>query len=161
EQGFGETIQFVRYVPLLAARGAKVILEVQPELKMLLSELQGAEQVIGKGEALPPFDLHCPLLSLPLAFGTRVETIPAATPYLSASEERVAHWEGRLPKSPLPRIGVVWGGNPRFVRDRARSPGLAPVAPLFSTPGFQFISIQKDLRAGDEAILRSHPQVIH
>jgi tetratricopeptide (TPR) repeat protein len=161
EQGFGDTIQFVRYVPLVAALGAKVILEVQPELKMLLSNVKGADKVIGKGEALPPFDCYCPLASLPLAFKTRLETIPAATPYLFAAEERVAFWRSQLPKSDLPRIGVAWGGNPEFIDDKPRSIGLAPLVSLLSTPGFQFVSIQKDLRAGDEQILRDHPQVLH
>jgi len=161
EQGFGDTIQFARYVPLVAALGAEVILEVQPQLKMLLAGLEGAARVIGKGEQLPPFDWHCPLLSLPLVFKTRLETIPAKTPYVSAHEERVALWAARLPKSDIPRIGVVWGGNLEFDGDKTRSIGLAPLAPLLSTPGFQFISIQKDLRADDEQILRNHPQVIH
>jgi len=161
EQGFGDTIQFVRYVPMVAALGAKVILEVQPQLKLLLSGVQGVNKIIGKGEELPPFDCHCPLLSLPLALKIRLKTIPAVTPYLPAAEERMAAWTSRLPKSDRPRIGVVWAGNPEFVNDRMRSIGLAPLAPLFSLPGFQFVSIQKDLRAGDQEILRNHPDVIH
>jgi len=161
EQGFGDTIQFVRYVPLVAALGAKVILEVQPQLKTLVSNVKGVDKVIGKGEALPPFDHYCPLASLPLAFKTRLETIPAATPYLFAPEERVAFWRSQLPKSDLPRIGVVWGGNPEFIDDKPRSIGLVPLVPLLSAPGFQFISIQKDLRPGDSEILQNHRQVIH
>ena len=83
----------MRYVPLVAALGAKVIVEVQPELKMLLSAYRGRRRVIGNGEELPPFDWHCPLLSLPLAFKTRLETrFRQQTPYLSATEERVAAW---------------------------------------------------------------------
>ena len=161
EQGFGDTIQFARYVPLVASMGAKVIVEVQPELKMLLAQVKGADAVIGKGEELPSFDLHCPLLSLPLAFKTRLETIPANTPYLLASEERVAIWANQLPKSQMPQIGFVWGGNPDFANDRTRSIGLAPLVPLLSVPRIQFVSIQKDLRAGDQEILRHHPQLIH
>jgi tetratricopeptide (TPR) repeat protein len=161
EQGFGDTIQFARYVPMVAARGAKVIVEVQPELKTVVSRVKGADQVIGKGEELPAFDCHCPLLSLPLAFKTQLETIPANTPYLSAAKERVALWSSRLPKSDLPRVGVAWGGNLEFVDDKTRSIGLAPLAPLLSTPGFQFVSIQKDLRAGDEQFLQNNPQVLH
>jgi tetratricopeptide (TPR) repeat protein len=161
EQGFGDTIQFVRYVPRLAALGAKVILEVQPALKTLLSSVKGADKVIGKGEELPRFDYHCPILSLPLAFNTRLETIPAATPYLFAPEERLAFWTSQLPKSDMPRIGVAWGGNPEFIDDKSRSIGLAPLMPLLSTPGFQFVSIQKDLRAGDQEILHNHPHVLH
>jgi hypothetical protein len=130
-------------------------------LKMLLSGLEGAAKVIGKGEQLPPFDLHCPLLSLPLALKTRLETIPAKPSYVAASADRIAGWVGQLPNSGLPRIGVVWGGNPEFEGDKTRSIGLAPLTPLLSTPGFQFISIQKDLRPGDAEILQKIPQVIH
>ena len=161
EQGFGDTIQFARYVALVAALGAKVIVEVQPQLKMLLSGLEGATKVIGRGEELPPFDFHCPLLSLPLAFKTRPETIPAKTPYVAASADRVAAWASQLPNSGMPRIGVVWGGNPEFEGDKTRSIGLAPLVPLLSTSGFQFVSIQKDLLPGDLEILRDHPQVTH
>src|SRR6185437_14926799 len=91
EQGFGDTIQFIRYAPLLAGQGANVICEVQPELTALLSQLDDIS-VIAKGETLPAFDLHCPLLSLPLAFGTRLETVPANVPYLAPKADRVAHW---------------------------------------------------------------------
>jgi ADP-heptose:LPS heptosyltransferase len=128
---------------------------------VLLSRVEGVSEVVGKGEALPPFDFHCPLLSLPLAFKTRLQTIPAHTPYLSAPQERVALWARQLPKSDMPRIGVVWGGNPEFTHDKTRSIGLAPLAQLLCTPGFQFVSIQKDLRAGDAEMLQQHPQVMH
>jgi hypothetical protein len=138
-----------------------VILEVQPELKTLLQSVKGADKVIGKGEALPPFDWHCPLLSLPLAFKTRLETIPAVTPYLSAPQEHMALWRNQLRKSDMPRIGVAWAGNPEVVDDSTRSIGLAPLVPLLSTPGFQFVSIQKDLRPLDREILRDHPHVLH
>ena len=111
EQGFGDTIQFVRYVPLVAARGARVVLDVQPALKRLLAGIEGAAVLTATGEDLPPFDLHCPLPSLPLAFKTRLETIPAATPYIVASPERIAAWNERLPKSQMPLIGIGWAGN--------------------------------------------------
>lgn len=161
EQGFGDTVQFVRYTPLIAALGAKVILEVQPALKTLLAGFDGAANIIGRGEELPPFDLHCSLLSLPLAFNTRLETIPATTPYLFASDERVNTWNGRLPKSQVPRVGISWAGNPDFLLDKSRSIGLSRLVPLLSVPGIQFVSIQKDLRAGDEELLRQHPRVVH
>jgi tetratricopeptide (TPR) repeat protein len=160
EQGFGETIQFVRYVPLLTARGAKVILRVQPELKNLLAG-DDAVTVISTNEDLPPFDLHSPLMSLPLAFKTRLDTIPAKTPYLFATQERLNAWRERLPQSSLPRVAIGWAGNPNFPGDRSRSPGLPPLLPLLSVPGVQFISLQKDLRAGDEELLHQCPQVIH
>ena len=159
EQGFGDAIQFVRYVPLVAAFGAKVVLQVHPALKNLLAGMSDA--IVGFNEELPAFDLHCPLMSLPLAFNTRIETIPAITPYLFAAKERTQAWSERLPKSDMPRIGVGWAGNPNFEADKSRSIGLTPLLPLFSVPGIQFISLQKDLRSGDEELLRQHPQVIH
>jgi tetratricopeptide (TPR) repeat protein len=161
EQGFGDTIHFVRYVPQVAALGATVIVEVQPELKTLIERIESASCVLGRGEGLPTFDLHCPLLSLPLAFKSRLETIPAKVPYLSAEPERVSAWAGQLPKAGKPHIGVAWAGNPQFQADKTRSIGLANLAALFSLPGLQFVSIQKDLRAGDEEILREHPDVLH
>src|SRR5580704_9409282 len=83
EQGFGDTIQFVRYASLVAARGAKIILEVQAELVRLLSGMPGVETVVARGMPLPPFNVHCPLLSLPLAFATDLTTIPADVPYIA------------------------------------------------------------------------------
>jgi tetratricopeptide (TPR) repeat protein len=161
EQGLGDTIQFVRYVPLVAALGAKVVLEVQQPLKALLSPFDGACFVIARGETQPPFDLHCPLASLPLAMKTRLETIPARTPYLSASQEHLAAWNERLPTTGRLRIGLAWAGNPAFPADRTRSIGLQRLTPLLSVPGFEFISLQKQLRPGDENILREHPELTH
>jgi tetratricopeptide (TPR) repeat protein len=160
EQGFGDAIQFVRYVPLVAARAGRVILEVQPQLKSLLARIDGASLVIGRGETPPDFDCHCPLASLPLAFGTRLETIPPAVPYLSAAEERAAKWQARLTGSG-PRIGIAWAGNPGFRGDATRSIGLARLAPLLATPGVAFFGLQKDLRAGDRDFLQSQPALVH
>jgi tetratricopeptide (TPR) repeat protein len=161
EQGFGDTIQFVRYVPLVAAGGAVVILEVPLPLKALLSELAGAARVVGRGEELPAFDCHCPLLSLPLAFNTRLETIPAPVPYLTATRDRVEKWRQRLPGTRLRRVGIAWAGNANFKGDQSRSIGLPRLSPLLSVPGCQLVGLQKDLRDGDRDILRSHPQLIH
>jgi tetratricopeptide (TPR) repeat protein len=161
EQGFGDAIQFVRYVPLVAAKGARVVLEVPPPLKALLSELAGAALVVGRGEELPAFDCHCPLLSLPLAFKTRLETIPATVPYLSAAQDRVLNWKSRLPQAGLRRVGIAWAGNSNFKGDQTRSIGLARLAPLLAVAGAQLVSLQKDLRDGDRDILRSNPQIIH
>src|ERR1700692_272296 len=110
EQGFGDTLQFVRYAPLFAGRGANVILEVQPELARLLSPLPGVAAVIARGKPLPRFDCHCPLLSLPLAFGTQLATIPAQIPYVAPTEQDVALWRERLPRR-RPLIGLVWSGE--------------------------------------------------
>ena len=160
EQGFGDAIQFVRYAPLVAAKGASVVLEVPPPLTALCASLAGVSSVVGRGEPLPAFDCHCPLLSLPLAFGTRLETIPATVAYLSAAPERVVKWQRRLPATGLRRVGVAWAGNPNFKGDQSRSIGLARFSPLLSLAGIEFVSLQKDLRAEDRDILRDNPHVV-
>lgn len=160
EQGFGDTIQFIRYAPLLAGRGANVICEVQPELQPLLSQLAGVT-VIAAGAALPPFDLHCPLLSLPLAFGTMPETIPATVPYLAASAERLSHWRGRLSGQGR-RAGFVWSGSASHNNDGNRSIALARLAPLFEKkPPLQCLSLQRELRDADNEILQGLPHLVH
>jgi tetratricopeptide (TPR) repeat protein len=159
EQGLGDTIQLVRYVPLLAAQGARVIVEVQPALKSLLADFAGAAQVIAFGESLPPFDLYCPMLSLPAAFGTDLDTVPAKIPYLAADEERIAEWRGRLPAQPGLRVGLVWSGNPTHQNDRHRSIPLAQLACLLDVPETNFVSLQKDVREEDAAVLADAPRV--
>ena len=113
EQGFGDTLQFCRYVPLVADLGARVVLEVPTELHELMRTLPCTVQLVSHGSPLPAFDLHCPLLSLPLAFGTRLETIPARVPYLSAPENKRGIWRDRLGRREKLRIGLVWAGHPR------------------------------------------------
>ncbi len=159
EQGFGDTIQFIRYAPLLARRGAHVVCEVQPELQPLLSQLAGVE-VIACGEPLPAFDLHCPLLSLPLAFGTQPATIPADVPYLAASAERCEYWRERLPAG-RPCAGFVWSGSPSHKNDNSRSIPLARLAAWFATPPLQCISLQSELRDADREVLQGLPNLIH
>jgi tetratricopeptide (TPR) repeat protein len=154
EQGLGDTLQFARYAPLLAARGARVVLEVQPPLRELLRTLPGEVEVIARGDALPPMDLHCPLLSLPLAFGTRLGSIPAPVGYLKADPARVAQWQARLGPAVGPRIGLVWSGNPEHNNDRNRSLPLAALGPLFR-PGLEFVSLQPAIRASDQPALQS------
>jgi tetratricopeptide (TPR) repeat protein len=154
EQGFGDTLQFSRYVPLVAARGARVILEVQRPLQDLMRTLAGAAQVVSQGEPPPAFDLHCPLLSLPLALRTRLDTIPARTPYLAAPEAKVRAWRDRLAGHAKPRIGLVWAGNPRKELpnchrvDALRSMEFAQLAPLLEVSDCEFYSLQK----GDDAV---------
>jgi tetratricopeptide (TPR) repeat protein len=161
EQGFGDAIQFVRYVPLVAAQGATVVLEVPPPLAALFARVAGAALVVGRGDALPAFDCHCPLASLPLAFKTRLETIPASVPYLSPAPDRVTKWRQRLPQAGQRRVGIAWAGNANFKGDQSRSIGLARFSPLLSVPGIELVGLQKDLRDGDRDILRNHPQVVH
>lgn len=161
EGGYGDTIQFVRYVPLVAALGAKVFVQVRPALKSLLAQVDGADKVFATDEQLPAFDFRCPLMSLPGVFRTNLDTIPAQIPYLSASEERIAAWRARLPERRKPRVGVAWAGNPKFLQDRTRSIGLGRMVPLFAESGIDFFSLQKELRPGDLEILQAHPEVTH
>jgi tetratricopeptide (TPR) repeat protein len=162
EQGLGDTIQFARYVPLVAAQGAKVVLEVQPELKTLLAQLDGVAAVVARGEALPPFDLHCPLGSLPLAMKTELATVPAPIPYLSADEGYLKKWSARLDDLPRPRIAIAWAGNPAHENDRNRSIPFGALAALFASPfAPSFISIQRELRDADRAQLAAAPWVRH
>ncbi|WP_295990178.1 tetratricopeptide repeat-containing glycosyltransferase family protein [Rugamonas sp.] len=150
EQGLGDTLQFCRYVPLLAARGARVILRVQPALVTLLATLAGAHQVLADDAPLPPCDLQCPLMSLPLAFATRLSTIPADTPYLRADARLAAAWGARLGSDTTskPRIGIAWAGSAGHANDRQRSMALIELRRIV-TPAADFISLQKDARAVD------------
>jgi tetratricopeptide (TPR) repeat protein len=159
EQGFGDTIQFIRYAPLLASRGAKVVCEVQGELRSLLSQFDDID-VIAEGEPLPRFDLHCPLLSLPHAFGTKPETIPAAVPYFAAPTERVADWRARLPQGG-PRAGFVWSGSPSHKNDINRSIPLSRLAALFEDSPLHCFSLQSELRDTDREALRDLPNLVH
>ncbi|MBK3732447.1 tetratricopeptide repeat protein [Azospirillum brasilense] len=143
EQGLGDTLQFVRYVPLVAARGARVILEVQPPLMSVLSGLPGVERLIARGDPLPDFDLECPLMSLPRAFGTALDTVPAAVPYLRPDQQRAAAWGERLAEGRGLRVGLVWAGNPRFPGDALRSPRLAGLRPVLDVPDVRFFGLQK------------------
>jgi hypothetical protein len=154
EQGLGDTIQFARYVGLVAERGARIILEVQPELVTLLQDLTGVSAVLPLGAALPRFDCHCPLPSLPLAFGTALATIPATVPYLAAPAGPAS--------VPLPegfRVGLTWAGNAQHLNDRNRSIPLARLAPLFDLDGIGFVALQKGLREGEAALLGRLPKV--
>lgn len=151
EQGNGDSLQFCRYVPLAAARGWRVILEVQEPLVRLLRGLPGAERIIAQGDELPPFDVSCPMLSLPLVLGTTLDSIPAASsPYLHADSGDVARWERRLAAETHPRVGLVWAGRQRSQQphaaaiDRRRSLMPELLSPLFDLNGIRFFSLQKD-----------------
>jgi tetratricopeptide (TPR) repeat protein len=152
EQGHGDTLQFCRYVAPLAAQGARIILEVQAPLAPLLARLEGVSQLIVRGTALPSFDYHCPLLSLPLACHTELRTIPSGKRYLSAEPERIDRWRGRLGLRAQPRIGLAWSGSTTHNNDRQRSIALAQWLPHLPA-GFQYVSLQKELRAPDAEAL--------
>ncbi|HLJ65162.1 MAG TPA: glycosyltransferase family 9 protein, partial [Stellaceae bacterium] len=142
EQGAGDTLQFARYVPMVAARGGRVVLLVQPELRRLFASLPGVEELVTGGPMIRAM-VQCSLASLPHRFGTTLETIPASSSYLAADAALTAQWRERLKSFPGPKIGLVWAGNPEHRRDRDRSiaPGFLP--PLLALPGFTFFSLQK------------------
>jgi len=160
EQGLGDAIQFARYVPMVARAGARVFLEARRPLKALLSGMDGVERFIARGEPLPESDYHCPLMSLPMAFRTGLATVPAAVPYLAASPAQLAKWGRRLGPPQFPRVAIAWAGSGRHKNDRIRSIALPRLAPLLARQDVEIVSIQKDLREGDGAVLGQYPRVI-
>jgi tetratricopeptide (TPR) repeat protein len=150
EQGFGDTLQFCRYAPMVAQCGGHVLLEVQAPLARLLANLPGVGQIIARGERRPAFDLHCPLLSLPNAFRTTLETVPARLPYLYADRAQTARWQASLSGNGGLRVGLVWAGAPHLddpeamLLDQRRSLPPNALAVLAHLPGAHFVSLQKD-----------------
>lgn len=159
EQGLGDTLQFCRYIPLLAARGARVFLQVPAALLPLMHTLTGITALFDQDSDLPLTDFHCPILSLPGVFGTHADTIPAALPYLGADPEKLAHWQARLPLSDARRIGLVCAGNAGFSNDRERSIALKMFLPLMHADT-QWYFIQPGCSAEDAEYLHSHPQIV-
>lgn len=158
EQGLGDTIQFCRYAALVAALGATVVLEVQRPLVDLLSSLQGIGRVVARGEALPAFDYHCPLLSLPLVFGTNLQSIPAHASYLKADPQHLAKWESRLGPRTARRIGFVWAGRATNSNDFRRSIPLKSMMRLMRG-AHQNVSLQLDMRPGDRELLAGREDI--
>jgi tetratricopeptide (TPR) repeat protein len=161
DQGLGDTIQFVRYAAALAARGATVHIEVQKELKTLLQGVAGATSVLAQDEPLPHFDQHCPLLSAPFAEDTRLETIPAAVPYLAAPAERVDRWRPHFPPQSRLRVGVVWRGNPKHHNDANRSVAFDTFRAIFDTESCEFVCLQVGLNPTESALISAHPQCVN
>lgn len=161
EQGLGDTIQFSRYARKVAEKGAKVVLEVQPQIATLLSSESVVHQVLRQGEPLPAFDYHCPLLSLPLAFRTVLDTVPAQVPYLKVSATAALAWRKKLTVKGTRLVGLCWRGNPRYTSDSARSLKLEELRPLLACPGMRFVSLQKDLSEEESAIVAKCENFIH
>jgi tetratricopeptide (TPR) repeat protein len=143
EQGFGDTLQFARYVPAVAERGGRVVLEVPAPLIRLARMVAGASEVVAAGDSLPAFDCHCPLLSLPRVFKTNLATIPNAVPYLRVPAEASAGWAERIPTTPGPRVGIVWTGTAVGAID------LRLLQPLWQVDGVSWFSLQVGERSGD------------
>jgi len=158
EQGLGDAIQMGRYVAAMAERGIDVVLEVQPALHGLLSQLPA--RVVAMGEALPNFDLHCPILSLPLAFGTTLDSIPAQATHLRAPPVHARRWRERLGGSDRLRIGIAWSGSTTLRNDRNRSIALSRLAPL-RDPRWTLVSLQKEVRDADMEALGTGEPIVH
>ena len=150
EQGLGDTLQFCRYAPRVKALGAEVWLRAPDPLAPLLCTLAGVDRLVPYDDRPTDFDYQTPLMSLPLAFATTLDSVPADTPYLSANPARVAKWRAILGPAKNMRVGLAWSGNARLKADAQRSAPLAALAGLF-VPGVKFVSVQKDLRPGDAA----------
>ena len=148
EQGLGDNLQFIRFAPLLAARGATVWVRAPAPLKLLFASCPGVARVFGEYDDIPLPDLVCPLLSIPTALGTDLAGIPAAVPYLQASSERIAHWRGKLGPQTGLRVGLVWAGNPSKESrggadmDRMRSLHVEQLRPILAVPDVEFHSLQ-------------------
>ncbi|MGA2443739.1 MAG: tetratricopeptide repeat-containing glycosyltransferase family protein [Tepidisphaeraceae bacterium] len=150
EQGHGDALQFIRYLPLVAERGGKIVIECYAELQRLFQTNTGRCQIVVRGQPLPVFDFHCPLLSLPRVFGTSLANIPKDVPYLHADAEDAGRWQQRLADhSPLVKVGLGWAGRPTHTNDRNRSMKLARLAPLGQAPGARFFSLQKGAAAAE------------
>jgi ADP-heptose:LPS heptosyltransferase len=123
--------------------------------------LPGAARIVSKGDPLPDFDMHCPMLGLPLAFGTGLATIPRETPYLFASAQAVANWNARLPPKTRPRIGMAWSGRPEHNNDQNRSIDLASFLSPLEGIDATFVSLQREVRAADAVVLQERGDLIH
>ena len=156
EQGHGDIIQFARYAPLLARLGARVTLQVYVKLKVLMQTLHGVDTVITPDETEPLVDIVTPLLSLPLAFGTDIVSIPADVPYLRAPPDRLAKWQSRLGPRTRPRVGIVWWGSQHIPK---RSMPIERMQPVLRRGGIEFHALQKEIHELDCAWLAAHPWV--
>ncbi|WP_316185375.1 tetratricopeptide repeat protein [Bradyrhizobium sp. SZCCHNRI1003] len=162
DEGLGDTIQFARYVPMVVALGARVVLAVQKPLRPLLSKMPGILQCIPVSEAtdFAAVDFHCPIMSLPLAFGTTLATIPAPVSYLpEADPDRIQAWEERLGTHEKLRIGLVWSGNPKHLDDHNRSIPLRTLSYLLDEDA-SFISLQKDPKPEDRTALQDTGRIL-
>lgn len=149
EQGFGDTIQFMRMVPWAKARsGARLILEIAPEILPLARRTEGFDQIIGRGTIPLSFDYHCEMMSLPMVMGLALTDLPGKAPYLTPDPRRLARWRKRLAKLPHPLVALVWAGRPDHHNDANRSTALASLAPL-ALPGITFVALQKGPKAAE------------
>ncbi len=152
EQGFGDTLQMLRYLPLLAQKGAQMVLEIPESLFGLVEKLPGVKSALTPGQDLPEFDYHCPFMSLPLAFQTTLETIPSLVPYLKAPDKKTKEWQERLGKKCNFRIGLAWSGRKTHANDPNRSLSLFSLRPLLENES-EFHSLQVEYRNEEKEFL--------
>ena len=160
EQGLGDSLQFCRYVEMVAKLGPNIILEVPESLVSLCLSLSGVAQIVAQGRSLPAFDIQCPLMSLPLAFGTTLSTIPSTIPYLRPELSKVAEWSDRLGTKLKPRIGLAWTGNKSSVAHRMRHFELASLISYLPND-FQYVCLQTDVDEAGLTTLAENPQILH
>jgi tetratricopeptide (TPR) repeat protein len=153
EQGVGDTLQMLRYVPLIAAKGGRVIVQCQPPLHRLLASQSGVEQVVPLGSSLPEFDVHCPFMSLPMVMQTGPATLPANVPYVNGDPKLAEAMASVVAGPPGLKVGIAWAGNPSFMHDRFRSTSLDRLASLAKATGVRWFSLQK----GDAAAQLKNP----
>ncbi len=158
EQGFGDTLQFCRYIELLKHRGAHIVFEVEKPLYLLLQNVKGIGELIRKGDSLPSFDYQCPLMSLPFAFGTTLESIPNTTPYIHADDFKRNYWKKRLDFTRRPKIGIVWSGSMLYTKDYYRSIPLQTLL-QYLPKEFEYISLQKELKEADKITLLDNESI--
>lgn len=154
EQGLGDTVQFIRYAPWVKEAGGRVVVECQARLAPLVKSVEGVDEVVSCGDALPSFDTHIGLLSLPRVFATRLETVPAAVPYFRVEVARRERWRERLAQAPGFKVGLAWAGSPTHKNDRSRSMPLAALAPLAEVPGVALFGLQRGPQAAELAAAR-------
>jgi tetratricopeptide (TPR) repeat protein len=157
EQGLGDSLQFCRYIPMVAALGSKVILEVPAPLVSVCKTLEGVAEVIPFGSVLTPFDYQCPLMSLPLAFATTLDTVPATPGYIKSDAGKVAIWQARLGPKLKPRVGLTWSGQTAGTNRKRHFP-LSLLTPYLSDR-FQYFCLQIDIASADQATLDQHPGI--
>lgn len=150
EQGYGDTFQFLRMVPWAKKKsGARLVLQIAKEQESFARRMGGIDQIILRGELPPAFDMHCEMMSLPMAMGLRLADLPGTVPYLTADKGRLQKWQRRLAKLPRPIVALVWAGRPEHANDANRSTSLATLAPLAEVAGCSFVSIQKGPKAAE------------
>jgi Tfp pilus assembly protein PilF len=160
EQGYGDVLHFVRYGRLIERMGGKMALTCQGPLVPLMQRADGVAHVVATGSKPPPVDYWAPLLSLPWHFGTGLNSIPLEIPYVHADPALTAAWGEQLPAAGGPlRVGLVWAGNPKHKNDHNRSLPLALLDGLLRQPGVHFVSLQKDMRPGDEEGMAQYPNL--